>query len=78
MFSRELLPEPTDFERKSKLLFEIWTALDDGDAGAATREALDRLRDEGTTALAMRPPDICLAESLTAKAMLMIAGQGRF
>ena len=73
---RKLLPdELTRSERRSKLIFEFWTALDnDGDTGATTWEALDRLRDRVTTALRKRPPDICLADSLTAKAALLIAG----
>lgn len=67
--------EPTESERKRRLIYEFWTALcNDGDAGAATWEALDRLRDRVTTALRKRPPDIGLAESLTAKAALLVAG----
>jgi len=77
--SREALPEePTEYERKHRLIIEFWAALyDEGDAGAATWEALDRLRDRVTTALRMRSPDIRLAESLTARAAMLITGQGR-
>ena len=73
---RKLLPdELTWSERRSRLIFEFWTALDnDGDAGATTWEVLDRLRDRVTTALRRRPPNISLADSLTAKAALLIAG----
>ena len=76
--SRELLPlKPTEYERKHRLITEFWTALyDDGDAGATTWEALDRLRDRVTTALGERPPDLGLAESLTARAAMLITGQG--
>jgi len=75
--SREVLPEkPSEYERKRRLIIEFWTALyDDGDAGAATWEALDRLRDRVTTALRKRPPDIRLAESLTARAAMLITAQ---
>ncbi len=73
---RKLLPdELTQPERQSRLMIEFWTALDnEGDAGATTWEALDRLRDRVTTALRKRPPDISLADSLTAKAALLISG----
>lgn len=73
---RKLLPEElTRSERRSKLITEFWTALDnEGDAGATTWEALDRLRGRVTTSLRKRPPDIGLAESLTAKAALLMAG----
>ena len=73
---RGLLPvNPTESERKQRLICEFWTALyNDGDAGAATWEALDRLRDRVTTALCKAPPDICLAESLTARAALAVDG----
>ena len=76
--SRELSPaEPTEYGRKRRLIYDFWAALyDDGDPGAATWEALDRLRDRVTTALGRRPPDVRLAESLTARAALLITGQG--
>jgi hypothetical protein len=77
--SYELSPEElSERERKRRLVFEFWTDLyNEGDAGAATWEALDRLRDKVTAALSRRPPNVGLAESLTAKAaMMMISGQG--
>jgi type IV secretory pathway ATPase VirB11/archaellum biosynthesis ATPase len=75
---RLLSAEPTESERKTKLIKEFWTALfDEGDAGATTWEALDRLSERVTTALRQRPPNICLAESLTAEAALLIAGHRR-
>ena len=74
----ELLAEdPTESERRHRLIVEFWQALDDeGDAGATTWEALVRLRDKVTTALLRRPPDIGLAERLTARAALLLAGHG--
>ena len=76
--SHEVLPEkPTEYERKHRLIIEFWTTLyDEGDAGAATWEALDRLRDRVTTALRKRPPDLRLAESLTARAAMLITSHG--
>ena len=71
--SELLLADPAEFERRRRLIIEFWQALDDdGDAGATTWEVLDRLRDKVTTALLRRPPDICLAESLTAKAAILL------
>jgi hypothetical protein len=72
----ELLPEElSESLHRRKLITEFWDALDcEGDSGAATWEALDRVRERVRTALLQRPPDICLAESLTAEAALMIAG----
>ncbi|MEK6676512.1 MAG: hypothetical protein AABZ47_12780 [Planctomycetota bacterium] len=68
------LENATSYERRRRLINEFWHALYDGaDAGAATWEALDRMNDRVTTALRKRPPDLCLAESLTAKAALMIS-----
>lgn len=76
---RELLPDdPVDTERRRQLILEFWSALyEDGESGAATWEALDRLHERVTTALYRRPPDIGLAESLTAEAMLLIDGHGK-
>jgi len=74
---RKLLSvKPPEYEWKYRLICEFWTALyDEGDAGATTWEALDRLRDRVTTLLDERPPDLGLAESLTARAALMISGE---
>lgn len=76
MYPRGLLSvDPAESERRRQLISEFWTALyNDGDAGAASWEALDRLRDRVTTALRKRPPDIRLADSLTAKAALLMDG----
>lgn len=76
---RKLLPEISqEYQRRYKLIQEFWTALyNGGDSGAATWESLDRICDRVTTALRRRPPDICLAERLTAKAALLINGFGK-
>ncbi len=73
---RELLPdEPSRSERRTRLIIEFWSSLDnEGETGATTWEALDRLRERVTTALLKRPPDLGLAESVTARAALLMAG----
>lgn len=75
---RKLLAEdPLEIQRRRRLINEFWTALyNEGDCGATTWEVLDRIRDRVTTALLKRPPDVRRAESLTAKAMLLIEGIG--
>lgn len=45
-----------------------------GESGAATWEELDALEQEVTDCLARKLPDVNRAESLTAYAMLLIAG----
>lgn len=73
-----LRDDPIETERRRKLIIEFWAALEsDGDSGATTWEALDRMRERVRTALFRRPPDICLAESLTAQAALLLAGDCR-
>jgi hypothetical protein len=72
--SELLSAEPTDVQRRMRSIIDFWTALyQDGDAGATTWEVLDRLRDRVTTALHARPPDIRLAESLTARAASLLS-----
>jgi len=74
--SRKPSPGETAAYRCS-LVRDFWKALDDdGDPGATTWEALDRLRDKVTAALRRRPPDYGLAESLTAKAALLMTSRG--
>ena len=72
--SRKLLPDQlARSEWRARLVTEFWTSLySDGEAGATNWEALDRLRDRVRTALRKRPPDLCLAESLTAKAAILL------
>lgn len=74
---RELLPgESPEYEWRLKLINDFWSDLYDGeDSGAATWEALDCLKDRVTMALRSPTPNICLAESITAQAAWMIAGQ---
>lgn len=65
-----------EYSRRKELIYEFWTHLySDGDAGAATWEDLDSLRHEVTMVLSERPPNIHQAESLTARAALLISGQ---
>ena len=75
---RELSPkDPMESERRRRLICEFWHALyDEGDSGATTWEALDRLHNRVTTALRQRPSNLGLAESLTAKAASLIDGYG--
>lgn len=73
-----LSDEPVESERHRRLIVAFWAALEDaGDRGATTWEALDRVHERVRTALHQRPPDIMLAESLTARAALLIAGGRR-
>ena len=46
----------------------------DGETGAANREDLDMLRQQVTECLMRDPPDMRTADSITARAALMIAG----
>ncbi len=71
----ELSPAPagSDDER-IELIVQFWADIDAGDAGAASREALDCLRDRVTECLAETPRDIRQAEGLCAKAFLMMQG----
>ena len=53
-----------------------WSALRvSEDPGATTWEVLDGLEREVTDCLAVEPQDICRAESLTARAILLFAGR---
>lgn len=66
---------PKESERRRQLIIEFWSGLyDEGDAGAASWEALGRLRDKVTAALGGRPADISLAGSLTAEAASLLTG----
>jgi hypothetical protein len=53
---------------------QCWADIDAGDAGAAPREALDRLRDQVTECLMRVPPDVSGAASFTAQAFAMMQG----
>lgn len=58
-----------------QLVVDWWNSLRDcGESGATTWEELEKLEQEVTECLARDEPDIEQAESLTAKAILLIAG----
>lgn len=77
MHQHELQPDPSSEIYRRDLINRFWHDLElDGETGAATWEALTRIREKVTSALARRPPDTALADSLTAKAVLLINGHG--
>lgn len=52
-----------------------WAELySDGDSGAARWDVLDELQNQVMDALGMSPPDIVRAESVTARAALIMEG----
>jgi hypothetical protein len=57
-----------------ELIVQSWADIDAGDAGAASREALDRLRDQVTECLSQSPPDVSRAGSLTVQAFSLMQG----
>ncbi len=62
-------------EPRIRRIVDFWNELDcSGESGATTWEVLEELRLEVTECLSRDPPDIDLAESLTARAMHSIAG----
>ena len=65
-------------ERKERIqrVIDFWTALYvGGDSGETTWGVLDGIQAQVTDGLSREPKDIGLAESLTAYAALLIAGQ---
>jgi len=61
---------------RRQAVIEWWTELSrSGDAGCTSWEVLDSIQHLVTDALALGPPGLDEAESLTAKAVLMVAGQ---
>jgi hypothetical protein len=67
--------DPGDLGNRSQPLVDFWNALRiSGDSGATTWEELEKLEHEVTDCLAGQMPDVERAESLTARAMLLIAG----
>lgn len=67
---------PVDAEQVEKeeiILFWNERSLND-DTGVTTREVLDEIQLQVTECLYQEPPDIPRARSLTAKALLLIAG----
>jgi hypothetical protein len=71
--SRDELFSKTFLERRRQCLIEAWNQLDlEEDFGAADRGVIMSLRARVTEALAKSPPDIELADSITARAFLII------
>jgi hypothetical protein len=71
-----LLPDdPGRLALRRQLIVDWWCDLHNfGEPGRASWEELGRLEQQVTDSLAKARPDICRAESLTAEAMLLIAG----
>ncbi len=63
----------TDRER-IQLVVEFWNVTADGQSGETTKEVLEELQREVTDCLYRDPPDINMAERLTARAFHLIAG----
>jgi hypothetical protein len=76
----ELLPaEPLTDRDRLELLWKIWRELSmSGDAGATSWDVLDGIQAQVTEHLSFDPPNISIAESLTAKAFLLREGQSNF
>ena len=74
----QLLPFPDDAEEPSEAIQQIldfWNALRVCDeSGATTWEVLEKLEHEVTDCFAPLSPDLNKAVSLTAYAMLLVAG----
>lgn len=67
-------PPPPPEDRR-QLIINWWTDLmESGDAGETTWEVLERIQDGVTECLMQSPPDYAKAESLTAKAALLVGG----
>jgi hypothetical protein len=57
-------------------LVEWWTQLEmSGDCGATNWRVLDPIRDSVTACLGLSPPNLDLAEHLTAKALRLVTGE---
>ena len=71
-----LSPDDPDSDKfRTQRIVDWWNELRIcGESGAATWEELDAMEQEVTGKLASRPPDVNRAESITAYAMLLIAG----
>jgi hypothetical protein len=65
---------PGTNEALTELIAQSWAEIEAGDAGAASREALDRLRDQVMECLSQSPPDVDRAGSLTAQAFSLMQG----
>jgi len=66
---------PTRADDRFRQIADWWSQLRIGDdSGATTWEVLDALERQVTECLTRDPPDVAKAESVTAKAALLIAG----
>lgn len=63
------------WKERQWLIIEFWRELQrSGDSGATSWEVLDSIANRVTEALMQEPPDLNRAESLTARALLLIEG----
>lgn len=68
---------PPSQDQRIQRVVDWWMALEmSGDAGASSWEVLTSLGNEVTACLCQDPPDVARAESITARAMLAIEGDG--
>jgi hypothetical protein len=64
---------PDDRERLNRIA-NIWNAIDLAcDAGGATPEVLEKLRQEVSDCLCSKPPELLKAERLTAQVLMLIS-----
>jgi hypothetical protein len=62
-------------EDRLRLVAEFWNELQtDGDYGKADQVVVDKISQQVTDAMSQNPPDISRAESLTAYALHLLAG----
>lgn len=67
--------DPGDQGNRLQQIVDFWNALRiSGDSGATTWEELEKLEHEVTDCLTRQSPDVDGAESLTGRAMLLLAG----
>jgi hypothetical protein len=67
--------DPGTSANRRQRIVDLWKCLRVcGEPGATTWEVLDALEREVTECLALKTPDMDRAESITALAMLLIAG----
>ena len=80
MFDQPTGMSPEDPRHRSvriRGMVDFWSDFDVcGEAGATTLEVIEALRQDVTECLSRNPPDVEKAESLTARALLLIAGRG--
>jgi hypothetical protein len=72
-------PDPGDQKQRVLWIVDFWQLLVLGeDAGETTWEELDTLQAQVTDALAADPPNVTLAETLTAYAAARVSGLSSF